>query len=343
MAERTVKGHWPIMLLGGVVVIIFAVVLFTFKVEESEYAVVIRFGRPLTVSGSDKIKVYEPGLHFKWPQPVDRVWRHDNRVQAYELERGQYEQGQTTDGYQVAVQTYVLWRVGKAATFLRGVETTSAAEEEIDDIVRSARSTVLGQHPLTDLINTEASKVKIKEMEQRIEERANKVALSKYGIEIVDIGFKHIGFPGEVSKAVFERMRAERKRKSQEFIAEGKREARQIKAEADRKAKQVISRAEAKATGIRAKADRKAAEYYKVFREKPKLAAFLKKLDALKETLSDKSTLVLDTKTPPYDLFEPGAIDLLKKGTEAKSKVDLPDSPEAGKGSRDPTGESDSK
>ena len=65
--------------------------------------------------------------------------------------------------------------------------------------------------------------------------------------------------------------------------------------------------------------DEEAAKHYAVFKENPDLAMFLRNLDALKETLSDKDTLILDTSTPPFHLLKPGAMNL--KATEgAQSK-----------------------
>ena len=69
---------------------------------------------------------------------------------------------------------------------------------------------------------------------------------------------------------------------------------------------------EADAKRIRAEGDRAAAEFYAVFGRNPELAVFLRKLDSLRLTLSEKTTLVVDTRTPPFDLLLPDATDLKK-------------------------------
>ena len=105
-AERGIKQHWPVALLAVLVVVIFMVALMTFQVKETEYAVIKTFGKA-KVDANGKIVQYDPGLHFKWPF-VDQVWRHDKRLQCYELTVGQEEQIITKDEFQIVVSTYVL-------------------------------------------------------------------------------------------------------------------------------------------------------------------------------------------------------------------------------------------
>ncbi len=312
MAERTLAQHWPAMVLGVVVAVVFVVALIVFEVKETEVAVLMTFGKPTTElrDGAENVKAFAPGLHLKWPAPIQTVWRHDNRRQCYELKRGQVEQVQTKDDYQVIVTTYVLWRIGDPGIFLKAVNSTSEAENKLDDVVRNARNSVLGQHNLTDLINVDPSKVMIGQIEQEILKGLSAVALKKYGIEVVLLGFKHIGFPEEVTTKVFDRMQAERQRKSEKYRSEGKRDAQKIKALADQQASDVLAKAEAESKQIRAEGDRQAAEFYAKFSANPELAAFLRKLDSLRQTVSEKTTLVLDTQTPPYDLLLPGATTL---------------------------------
>ena len=306
--KRSLKQHWPIILLALVVVGIFVIAMVTFQVKETEIAVVKTFGRPNTEDG--RTKVYDPGLHLKWPYPFADVWRHDGRWHCYELRKGRVEQIQTKDDFQIIVTTYVIWRVGDPGLFLKRVDTSEEAEGMLDDVVRNTRNIVLGRHATAELINTDPEQVRFREIEQEMLAGVEQTAMAEYGIEVKDIGFSHLGFPEAVSMSVFERMRAERSRKSTKHLAEGNLEATRIKADADQEARAILAKAQADAKRTRAEGDQAAAKHYAVFRENPELAAFLRKLDALRLTLSDKTTLVLDTNTPPYDLFLPGATDL---------------------------------
>jgi regulator of protease activity HflC (stomatin/prohibitin superfamily) len=64
-----------------------------------------------------------------------------------------------------------------------------------------------------------------------------------------------------------------------------------------------LAEAEKKAMEIRGQADAEAAKSFEVFKEHPELAVFLLKLNALEASLKDRSTLILDERTPPFDLL----------------------------------------
>lgn len=310
--KRTNPRHWPVMVLGFVVAAIFLTVLVTFEVRETDHALLLRFSRPV-MTGEDEdaqARLYKPGLHLKWPFPVDQVWRHDKRVQCYELDYGQIEQIQTADNYQIVVTTYVLWRVGDPLRFRNALGTTEMAEEKIGQVVRNGRKTVLSRHKLTALINEDAEQVRLDEIEDEIVNAVSPVAAQSYGVDIIDIGFKHLGFPEQVTGKVFERMRAERNRKSAKYRSEGQRDAQKIRSEADEMAESILTDARSEAQRIRGEGDTQAAEQYARFEENPELAAFLRKLQSLRTVLDKETTIVLDTRTPPYDLLLPDALDI---------------------------------
>ena len=309
---RTKSQHWPVMALGFVVAAIFLTVLVTFEVKETDHALLLRFSRPVMKGAGEAVqaRLFEPGLHVKWPYPVDKVWRHDKRIQCYELDSGQIEQIQTADNYQIVVTTYVLWRVGDPLRFRNALGTTEMAEEKIGQVIRNGRKAVLSGHNLTELINTDPSQVRIEEIEHEIRAAVRPVASESYGVEVVDAGFKHLGFPEQVTGKVFERMRAERNRKSAKYRSEGERDAQRIRSEAEEAAQSILTDARTKAQRIRAEGDRVAAKEYAKFEQNPELAAFLRKLDSLRRILHAKTTIVVDTRTPPYDLLLPEALDL---------------------------------
>lgn len=311
MADKKLKIHWPMVVLGIFVAIVFFSILFLFTVSETDYAIMERFGSPIReeVDGDEQVKVYSPGLHFKIPF-IDQVWQHDKRSQVYQLKRGQVEQMQTADDYQLIATTFVVWNVGNVYRFYKSVGTTDNAQDKLDEIVRNSRNNVIGKHPLNRFINVDESKLDLDGIEKEIQKGAAPVASQEYGIEIKHIAFRHLGFPQDVTVKVFERMEAERKAQAQKYRSRGEKEATEIRARADLEAQRILADANAKATEIRAEGDRAAAEFYSVFQENPQLASFLRKLEALEKTLSDKTTLILDTKTVPYDLLLPGAIDL---------------------------------
>ncbi|MBT7301715.1 MAG: hypothetical protein HN849_19485, partial [Victivallales bacterium] len=228
--------------------------------------------------------------------------------------------------YMIMVTTFVLWRVGNPGLFMRAVNTSASAEDKITDLVRSSRSSVFGQRLLSQLIQvrdlgrTAATKDgELAEIEAKILAGVKGQALDDFGIEIVHVGTKHLGFPEEVTSKVFSRMIAERGRKAQEHISEGKSRATEIHAEADRSRRELESTAEAKAKRIRGAAEAVAAGEYKVFAKNPELAIFLRQLDALDKTFGERDTLILDTNSPLFSIL--GA-DAMKFAIEAAKKAD---------------------
>ena len=82
---------------------------------------------------------------------------------------------------------------------------------------------------------------------------------------------------------------------------------------ANRRSAEVLASAEAQATEIRGKGEADAAQYLTVFQQNPELANFIFRLTALESALKERSTLVLDQSTQPFDLFQGSFTNLLKK------------------------------
>ncbi len=290
--------HWPTMLLGVVVAAILLVVVFSYQLNQTESAVVTTFGRPVAVT--------EPGLHFRWPFPFQRIYKFDHRIRCFEGGTGKIEETTTADGQNILVGIFVNFRIGNVETFFTSLENMTKAEDTLNSLMRSAKNAVFGQFRFNQVINTDAKAMKLGEIQEKIKEKL--VAdCSKYGLEIVSVGINTINVPKSISDKVADRMIQERKVEAAKFLSEGSRRAEEIRIEADRKREITLAEAEAKAKEIRAKGDAEAAQYYAVFKENPELAEFLRKLDSLRVIMQSRTTLVLDTNVAPFDLFKPGA------------------------------------
>jgi len=138
---------------------------------------------------------------------------------------------------------------------------------------------------------------------ERFEDDVRKAVQAKldhanYGLEGTFIKVKQIAFDKTTTEKVFKRMINERKRRSEAYIQDGKDKAQQIKDNATLQKQKMLSQARAEATRIRGQGDAAAAEYYKAFKQNPELANFLRRLDALRNILSKRSTVVLPGKNP---------------------------------------------
>jgi membrane protease subunit HflC len=129
------------------------------------------------------------------------------------------------------------------------------------------------------------------------------VQSQNYGLEVDFLGFKKIALPESVTQTVFERMTAERKVLADKSQYEGESKANEIRSDADRKSAEIITAAESKATEIRGLGEAEAAKSLSVFNQNPELANYIFRLNALENSLKERSILVFDRHTPPFDLF----------------------------------------
>ena len=310
MAEKSIFKHWPTMLLGLVVAAILLVAVFSFQLAQTHSAVVTTFGRPALVS--------EPGLHFRWPYPFQRVYTFDRRVRCFSGGEGKLEETMTGDGHNLLVGIYVNYRISDAKKFFVTMENTTKAESRLNSWMRGFKNAAFGRYNFNQIINTDPKRMKLGEIQETIKrDLAGQAA--NYGIAIVSVGINNINVPKTISEKVFDRMIAERKRIADTYIAEGNAEARKIRIAADSKRTIKLAEAEAEAKEIRAKGDAEAAKFYAVFKENPELAEFLRKLDSLRVVMKGRTTLVVDTRTPPFDLLRAGA-ETLKADKQVKAE-----------------------
>ena len=298
MASGNFFKHTPTLLLGIAVAAILLIAVFSFQLNQTETAVVTTFGKPAQVT--------EPGLHFRWPFPFQKIYRFDKRVRSFEGGAGKLEETTTRDGHNILVGIYVDFKIGNVEKFFVTFENITNAEDQLNSWMRSAKNAAFGQYRFNQIVNTDPTQMKLAEIQDRIKaELISKT--SGYGLDILRVGINTINVPKTVSEKVFARMIAERKLVADKYIAEGSSEARKIRIEADSARTIRLADAEAKAKEIRAEGDVEAAKSYEIFQKNPELAKFLRKLDSLREIMRGRTTIVVDTNTVPFDLLKPGA------------------------------------
>ena len=298
MATGKFFKHWPTILLGVIVAAILLVAVFSFQLNQTESAVVTTFGRPTQVT--------EPGLHFRWPFPFQRIYRFDHRIRCFEGGSGKLEETMTADGQNILVGIYVNYKISDAKQFFVTMENLTKAEADLNSWMRGFKNAAFGQYRFNQVINVDPKQMKLNEIQEKIRTDLAKRA-SEFGMEVVSVGINTINVPKSISEKVFERMIQERQRAAAERLAEGDREAKNIRIKADSRKAILLADAEAAAKEIRAKGDAEAAQYYAVFKQNPELAEFLRKLDSLRSVMKNRTTLVLDTDVAPFNLFKPGA------------------------------------
>jgi membrane protease subunit HflC len=201
---------------------------------------------------------------------------------------------------------YVGWRITDPQAFFPKFAGGSMAEAEkvLEGLLRSAKSAVVGKHPLSDFVSANPQGTKLNDIEKEIAAIVEtQVKANNYGLQIEFLGLKKIELPESVTQTVFDRMTKEREVLSSAAQFEGEAAAQKIRSGADRKAAELIYNAEAEATGIRGKGEAEAAKYLPVFQQNPDLANFLLRLSALEQSTKERTILIFDPRTPPFDLF----------------------------------------
>jgi len=278
----------------AILVTILGLYFISFQVRQTESALVTTFGKPTR-------QITEPDWYFKWPPPVQRVYKFDSRARVLEAEIGET----TTKGaVPIIVNTYVVWRIAEPLKFFNAVGTVMEAEKKLRSQISDTQNSVIGEHYFSEFVNSDPEKIRFAEIEARMHADLKAAVMDDYGIAVDAVGIKQLKVSEDVSEDVFERMRAERKRKTEAIIAQGKAEAVRIRTDTDSKKAELLAAAEARAKAIRGSGDAEAAAFYKLLEEDPQLAMFLRDIEAVKKILEQRSTVVLSTDTEPFRLLE---------------------------------------
>ncbi len=284
------------IIVGVLILIIFFLLLFTFQVRQTQVAVVSTFDKPT------RFITNAPGLHFKWPRPIQKVVKFDKRIQNFE---DKFEETVTKDSFNLLMSVYIGWTIANPQNFMDRFPAArpEAAETALQGLVRSAKNAVIGQHPFSHFVSVDQQNLKFDEIQSEMLKLIAPQALRNYGIDVKFLGIKRLGLPESVTQKVFDRMSAERMREVASLKAQGETEARKIRSAADTGRNKLIVEAEAEATKLRSEADAEASKSLAVFQQAPELAELLLKIRALEVSLKDRSTLILDERIPPFDLL----------------------------------------
>jgi membrane protease subunit HflC len=281
--------------VGILLIIIFGLWLFMFQVRTTQVAVVTTFGKPTR-------DITEPGAYCKWPWPVQKVYWFEKPVQTFQ---DKFTEDLTEDNINLMTMVYVGWKITEPKNFFpRFGGSVADAEKVLQGLVHSTKTAVVGKHPLSDFVSASGNGSQFTAIENEILAAVrDQVRAASYGIDIEFLGIKKIGLPDSVTQAVFDRMTSERQVLISKSQYEGEAEAQKIRSEADRQAAEMLAAAAGQATQIRGKGEAEAAKYLAAFQQNPKLAVFLFDLKTLEDSLKDRSTLIFDQRTPPFNLF----------------------------------------
>ena len=259
-----------------------------FVIDESQRGIVVQFGKVIREGDNDIPKVYEPGLHWKWPF-IDDVRKLDARIQTLD---GQADRFVTSEKKDLIIDSYVKWRIEDFAKFYlaTGGGSRAQAESLLKRKINNGLRSEIGSRAIKDIVSGERTEV----MEDALRQMARS---SELGIKVVDVRIKQINLPLEVSNSIYQRMRAERNSVAREHRSQGREKAEMLRANIDRRVTVMIAEAQRKSRQVKGEGDAAAARIYaETYKQNPELFSFLRSLDAYKNSFkSGKDYMVLGT------------------------------------------------
>lgn len=256
-----------------------------FVIDESQRGIVVQFGKVVRESNSDIPKVYEPGLHWKWPL-IDEVRKLDARIQTLD---GQADRFVTSEKKDLIIDSYVKWRIEDFAKFYLATGSGSVVQAEtlLKRKINNGLRSEIGNRTIRDIVSGQRTEV----MEDALRQMARS---SELGIRVVDVRIKQINLPLEVSNSIYQRMRAERNAVAREHRSQGREQAEIIRANVDRKVAVMIADAERKAKEVKGQGDAEAAKIYAdTYKKNPELFSFLRSMEAYKNSFKGSNNFMV--------------------------------------------------
>jgi modulator of FtsH protease HflC len=290
------------VLAAGFIVIVAVLSACIVLVVPGQAIVMTRLGNPIRV-------VTAPGLAWKIPAPIESTIPVDLRLKT--TSSGLQDVG-TRDGLRILVQAYVAWQVPDdpehIRQFLRAVRNQpDVAADQLRSFMGSSLEITVSSFDLSGLINTDASKIQLDQLEKQLLARIDNQALKVYGIKILQVGLERLTLPTETLNATVARMAAERETVAAARQAEGERAAAEIASNADRDARVLLAQAKADAAAIDAKSRVEAADIYaKAYAHDRELYTMLRSLDTLSTVIRGNTTLILRTDAAPFRVLVDG-------------------------------------
>jgi len=270
-------------LITFLVVVVIAMVgynLFTFTVDETQKAAVLRFGEIVRI-------IEDPGLHFKIPF-IQTVTYLEDRVINYDI---QPLDVYTADQKRLAIDNYAIWRVGEPQQFIESTGgRLNSAQGRIDEIVFSDLRNILAAHTFDEIVSEKRS-----DYLQQVTE-LSRAKLASFGIVLIDVRIIRADLPTEIEQAVFERMRSERLRIAAQLRAEGEEQAREITSTADKDVEIILADANKDAEKIRGEGDAQALEIYaEAYNQDPDFYRFWRTLESYRTALASNTRIILSS------------------------------------------------
>ena len=279
------RSYTAIIILG--LISFFILVQSVFIVDETNTAIVTRFGEPIKTSTT-------PGLNFKIPF-MDQVRKFEKRLLIFDAPPDSLL---TSDKKRLVIDVYARGKIVDPLLFFKTTRNETLAASRAIDIISSELRREIASDLQTEIIKTNREQImnKVKELADP--------KIREFGIELVDVRIKRADFPEEIDESIYGRMKDERKRKADKERAEAAevdltvrsevdKDATIIRAKADQEAKIIVGNAEASAIEILSKAHSLDPGFYQ----------FLRQLEAYENSFDNNTTIIIPKDSSILDSF----------------------------------------
>jgi membrane protease subunit HflC len=283
------------LLFGAAFVAFVAAQASLFVVDQTQQAMVLRFGKPVNI-------IKEPGLQVKVPF-LDTVEYYDKRLLVFNAPPMTVI---LQDQDRLNVDAYVTYKITDPLVFYQAVRGEQIMQMRLESILEKSLRDVMGQETLATLLSPKRDQImanirdKVSGMAMgaketlSVEAGGDKAAKSGFGIQVVDVRIMRTDLPKETSDPIYKRMRSDRQKVAEKFRAEGRKESQIITSEAEKQRTILIAEAQNRAESIRGEGDATASKIYAdAFGKDAEFSDFYQTLQTYRKTLNKDDTTVI--------------------------------------------------
>ena len=282
-----------------------------YAVDESEFAIELRFGEVMEVHR-------EPGLKAKMPL-IDSVQRIDKRTIRADIPPREVPD---QDKERLIIDFVARYRIIDPLQFRKTLRNEATAHERIQNIMYSSMRDTVAQHDRTEVIGAQpkigqdgkqvmnAEGLPIYESLEQTRDEINTQILNRvieavntqgFGIEIISANIKRADFPYQVTQAITDRLRAERQRVAASHRAAGDEQYQLITSKAQSEADIIIAQAESEARQIRGTGDAQAiAIVQEALSRDTDFYRFLRNLESYERSFKNGDLLIMGHQDDSY-------------------------------------------
>ena len=264
-----------------------------FVVDQRQFGVVYALGQIKEV-------ITEPGLNIKLPPPFQNVSYVDKRLLT--LKSSDTEPTLTAEKQRVVIDWYVRWRISDPQAYIRNVGLDErAGTDQLKRVVRNSFQQEVNKRTVKELLSSQREQLMADVKREVL--AAVRGADKPWGMDVVDVRITRVDYAETITKSVYDRMEAERKRVANELRSTGSADGEKIRADDDRQREVLVAQAIRDAQKIKGEGDAEASRLYaQSFGKDPAFAQFYRSLEAYKSSFANKSDmLVLD---PSSEFFK---------------------------------------